>query len=87
MARTPSGEIMLPIYVIDILLRNNVLVKDVLVMGSEIGSQGIDLLIGMDIIGMGDFAVTNFNGNTVFSFRIPSIEEIDFLKQVQSVNL
>ena len=83
MVRTPSGEKMLPMYVVDVLLRNNVLVKDALVMGSEIGGQGIDILIGMDIIGMGDFAVTNVNGNTVFSFRIPSIEEIDFLKQVQ----
>jgi len=29
---------------------------------------GIDALIGMDILGMGDFAVTHHNGNTVFSF-------------------
>ncbi|MGD1146933.1 MAG: retroviral-like aspartic protease family protein [Thermoanaerobaculaceae bacterium] len=44
---------------------------------------GFDLLIGMDVIGSGDFAVTNFNGNTVFSFRQPSCEEIDFVKKPQ----
>lgn len=82
MAQTPSGERMLPLFIVDVMLRNNVIVKDVLVMGSEIGSQGIDLLIGMDIIGIGDFAVTNVNGNTVFSFRAPSVEEIDFCKPV-----
>jgi hypothetical protein len=43
--------------------------------------RDFDVLIGMDIIGRGDFAVTNKDGNTVFSFRIPSMECIDFVKQ------
>lgn len=63
------------------LLRNNVIVSDILVIGSEIGNQGIDLLIGMDIIGLGDFAVTNLNGVTQFTFRLPSVESIDFVNQ------
>ena len=40
-----------------------------------------DILVGMDIIGQGDFAVTNKDGNTVFSFRMPSLELIDFMRQ------
>jgi len=40
-----------------------------------------EALIGMDIIGKGDFAVTNKDGKTTFTFRIPSIECIDFVKQ------
>lgn len=39
-----------------------------------------DVLIGMDVIRFGDFAVTNFNGITIMSFRTPSIEQIDFVK-------
>jgi hypothetical protein len=35
---------------------------------------GIDVLIGMDIIGSGDFSVTHHNGNTTFSFCCPSAE-------------
>lgn len=35
----------------------------------------------MDIIGQGDFAVTNYQGKTVFSFRMPAAECIDFVKQ------
>lgn len=81
MVKTPSGERMLSMYVVDILLRNNVIVSDILVIGSEIGNQGIDLLIGMDIIGLGDFAVTNLNGLTQFTFRLPSVESIDFVNQ------
>ena len=37
----------------------------------------------MDIIGTGDFAVTNLDGKTVFTFRIPSAERIDFVKEIR----
>ena len=37
-----------------------------------------DILIGMDIIQKGDFAVSNFNGKTTFSFRLPSQSVLDF---------
>jgi len=39
---------------------------------------GSDVLIGMDIINRGDFAVSNRNGATSFSFRIPSVADFDF---------
>jgi len=39
-----------------------------------------DVVIGMDVIGKGDLAVTNLNDKTTFTFRIPSEEEIDFSK-------
>jgi hypothetical protein len=41
---------------------------------------GAHALIGMDIIGAGDFSVTNFGNRTVMSFRCPSVEERDFVK-------
>ncbi|MES2387287.1 MAG: retroviral-like aspartic protease family protein [Bacteroidota bacterium] len=37
-----------------------------------------DVLIGMDIINSGDFAISNFNGKTTLTFRVPSKAEIDF---------
>ena len=40
-----------------------------------------DILIGMDIINQGDFAVTNREGRTKFTFRVPSIADIDFEEQ------
>jgi uncharacterized protein YecA (UPF0149 family) len=45
-----------------------------------LGVNGPDVLIGMDIICSGDFAVTNKGGKTVFSYRYPSISPIDFKK-------
>jgi SEC-C motif/Aspartyl protease len=45
---------------------------------------GIDALIGMDILGMGDFAVTHQGGNTVFSFCFPSQRHVDFVAEIGS---
>lgn len=77
---TPSGIGTMSKYLIDIVLNNEVIIKNVIVMDSEIGNQGIDILIGMDIIGLGDFAVSNYNGKTQFTFRIPSQSHIEFSK-------
>jgi hypothetical protein len=43
-----------------------------------------DVLIGMDVITKGDLAITNLNGNTVFSFCMPSHKCIDFVAEQQS---
>jgi hypothetical protein len=64
-------------YLIDIGLPNNVIVQNVLVSCADLGNN-LDLLIGMDIISLGDFAITNVNGRTIFSFRLPSLSIIDF---------
>ena len=44
---------------------------------------GCDALIGMDILGLGDFAITHHQGRTTFSFRCPPQGEIDFVAQQQ----
>jgi hypothetical protein len=44
---------------------------------------GTDVLIGMDIISMGDFVITNAKGKTMFSFVIPTLNnKISFTKMV-----
>jgi len=46
-----------------------------------------DLIIGMDIIGMGDFAVCNADSKTSFSFVIPAFpDRIDFAEKAKAVN-
>lgn len=51
------------------------------VMAMEFDSDEYDVVIGMDVIGKGDLAVTNLDDKTTFTFRIPSEEEIDFSKE------
>ena len=77
-SKTPSGILNAPVYFIDIILNNEVIFRNWRVMGSKIGAQGIDVLIGMDIISQGDFAISNFNVKTQFSFRLPSQQEVDY---------
>lgn len=69
---TPSGIGIMNKYMVNLVLNREVRIQNIIVMDSEIGSQGIDVLIGMDIISMGDFAVSNYENRTQFSFRIPS---------------
>jgi predicted aspartyl protease len=66
------------IYLVNIYLPNYVSIANVQVVEGIPG--GCDMLIGMDIIGLVDFAVTNYKGHTTFSFRMPSMDEIDFVK-------
>ena len=48
------------------------------VVAMEFDSDDYDVVIGMDVICQGDMALTNKDGNTTFSYRIPSKEEIVF---------
>ena len=45
-----------------------------------------DILIGMDVIVHGDFAVTNADAVTKFSFRVPPVEHIDFVEDLNERN-
>ena len=80
---TPTGTGDSNTYLVSVMLPNNVKIEGVSVGDSEIGEQGLGMLIGMDIIGMGDFAVSSFNGNTTFSFRYPSLHTIDFASEMR----
>lgn len=46
----------------------------------RLSNTGAEMLIGMDVIMLGDFAVTNCNNKTTMTYRIPPINEIDFVK-------
>jgi len=81
MVRHAGGESTSNTYFVNIYLPNRVEVCGVRVTeGVLIGS--VDVLIGMDIISKGDFAVTNKDKITAFSFRIPSMQRIDFANYV-----
>lgn len=77
---TASGERLSNVYLAGIWLPNKVRIPQVRVTEGTIGG-GVEVLIGMDIICMGDFAVTNKDGKTNFTFRTPSLECLDFVKQ------
>lgn len=71
-------------YLVNILLPNNVRIVGVRV--AEAGIAGADVLLGMDIIAFGDFAITNHNGQTRWTFRTPANEPIDFVEEINQHN-
>lgn len=76
--QTAAGLSEVETYLIDVGLPNSVGFRAVTVSKAILG-PGSDVLIGMDIISSGDFSITNQNGNTVFSFRVPSCHTVDFV--------
>jgi len=73
-----------PVYLVAIFLPHFVYFPELMVAEATVTSDA-EVLIGMDIISQGDFAVTNKDGKTVFSFRMPSVECIDFVKQIENL--
>lgn len=79
MVHGATGEKMCETFLIDMLLPNNIVISSVNATKAD-HLSGCDILVGMDIINLGDFAITHPQGRTKFSFRIPSKGEIDFVK-------
>ena len=77
---TANGTARQNTFIVDVSLNDGITINDVKVTCASALSGGCDVLIGMDIISLGDFSITNFNGNTCMSFRKPSMHEIDFCK-------
>ena len=75
------GEGLSNVYQVNVGLPNGVMIEGIEAIESNFDS--FDVLIGMDIIRMGDFAVTNYRNRTTFTFRCPSQGEIDFVSTPQ----
>ena len=80
--KTPvHGEKICNVYKVDYILPNQLRIINVDVTEGDLGNFGV--LIGMDIIGLGDFAVTQADGNTCFSYRYPPLSShIDFTEDI-----
>jgi len=82
---TANGKRLAQVFLVNMYLPNKVVFQGIRVTDGDI--YGTDVLIGMDIIGSGDFAVTHSDGKTCMSFQIPSTQRIDFVKEIGADNL
>lgn len=77
-----AGGVSYPnVYLINIYLPNDNVVTSVRVTECDDAAGSFGIIIGMDVITMGDFALTNVDDKTIFSFRIPSISKIDYVQE------
>lgn len=82
---TSTSEAVTNNYIITLTLpQNNMILPDIEVWSMVLDKPDYDLLIGMDIINQGDFCVSNFNGNTTLTFRIPSIVKTDYVIELRT---
>jgi len=79
-----KGTSTTPVYLVSIFLPNQVCFPSMRVTEGDLAGE-VEVLIGMDIISKGDFAVSNKDGKTAFTFRMPSLERIDFVKQIENL--
>lgn len=70
-----GGDEEVEVFKIHIGLPNNFLYEDLIVYCSDIDEY--DILIGMDLISLSDFFITNIEGNTHFCFQMPATGRID----------
>lgn len=82
---TGGGQITAPVHLVNIVLPNNVIVQNIQVTELK-DLNNCDILVGMDIISQGDFAITHVNGEACFSFRMPSSKLIDFVPESDDHN-
>ena len=78
------------VYMVKVTLNNqnitlNTLVSECEYLNTEKGGEA-GLLIGMNIITKGDFCISNHGGTTVMTFRVPSLERIDYVDEISEHN-
>ncbi len=79
-----NGVAMTKTYLISLVLPDLLFLPRLQVTGSDT-DEGFGVILGMDIICMGDFAITNIGGVTTFSFCTPSLARIDFADRVRGL--
>ncbi len=65
-------------FLVNLELPNQVRCNGIAIEGHTLSA---DMLIGMAIIGLGDFAITHPGGKTKFTFRIPPQADINFVEE------
>ena len=73
-----DGESLCNYYVVNLLLPNKIEIKMLVVNDGKLTDT--DMLIGMDVISLCDFAITSSGAKTKFSFQVPSTIDVDFEK-------
>jgi hypothetical protein len=80
MANTAAGKFPVDRFLVNVRLPNGVAFSGMQVTKGDLGDD-IDVLIGLAIITSGDFAITNVDGKTCMSFRVPSLKKIDYSEE------
>lgn len=83
---TANGTAIANTYVINFQLPNKVGIEGLNVSEGNLGPN-TEMLVGMDVIAIGDFTVQNYAGQTHFSFCIPAFEnKYSMIEKAETIN-
>ncbi len=71
-------------YMVNLILPNDIQFAGVSVVACP-DNPAFSAIIGMNVISRGDLAVTSTSGKTQMSFRVPSIDHIDYVREYQRI--
>ena len=77
-AYTANSKRIADVYLVDLILPKDQIRLDSLTVIDGKLEDSIDVLIGMDVICSGDFAISNKNQKTIFSYQCPPTHTTDF---------
>jgi hypothetical protein len=77
-----GGESTSLTYVVNFKMPHGVGFAGIIVTEFQAAPNSFGAIIGMDVICHGDFAITNVAGKTCVSFRTPSCEVVDYVREV-----
>lgn len=63
-------------YVVNIHLPDKITIRELTVVLKDPGDVWWDVIVGMDVLSVGNFSIKNVNGKTEWSFSIPSKDRI-----------
>ncbi|MBR2189305.1 MAG: retroviral-like aspartic protease family protein [Eubacterium sp.] len=67
---TATDQTEVPIYMVDVYMTKNLVIRNLKVFGSPMRNREIEFVIGMDIISRGKMIIDSMEGKTRFSFSI-----------------
>lgn len=80
-----DGKSMRSTFMVNFNLPNSVHVAGIIATEFPASHNNFSVIVGMDVITLGDFSLTHVGGKTVMSFRIPSCEQIDYVMQANRI--
>ena len=78
---TANGTVRSTLHTVDVRFQSGLYFKGIQVVAADMVMQ--DVLIGTDIISLGDLSITNYYGRTIVTFGVPSIKRHDYVAEAK----
>jgi hypothetical protein len=81
-----GGTSIAPRYMVNFYLPHKVAAIGILAAEVQTAKDQFDVIVGMDVIDLGDFTISNVSGATWVSFRTPSCQAVDYVAERSGID-